>query len=55
MDTDFNVVKKHNLNASIGITPTNKNDREFIIARTHSTKNQKAKNTASAKIIKVEK
>ncbi|MBP3357668.1 MAG: hypothetical protein J6K91_02045 [Opitutales bacterium] len=55
MDTNFNVVKKHHINASVGIVPTNNNDREFIIARSYTAKNKYAKHTANAEIIKVKK
>ena len=56
MDTDFNIVKKHNLGGSVGIVATNKNDREFIIARAMYLKQDTfAKCTANAKIVKVEK
>jgi outer membrane protein assembly factor BamB len=56
MDTDFNIVKKHNLGGSVGIVATNKNEREFIIARAMYLKQDTfAKCTANAKIVKVEK
>ena len=56
MDTDFKIVKKHNLGGAVGIVPTNKNEREFIIASAHYAKKETtAKCTSSAKIVKVEK
>ena len=56
MDTNFNIVKKHNLGGAVGIVATNKNEREFIIAKAmYLKKDTFAKCTADAKIVQVEK